>query len=203
MTVANVFVHKEKSHIVTDGALSMPGSKRIFGLTSKTVALPHLGLALLVRGPVGICQSIQIIAAGYRTEQELRAKLPARLKSAYGWRPKWLPRVDLFIAGVQDGKGFGWVLFFQHSAIGGDPASPFEIQFIDEWYFSPSFEGDAETMIDGHDRDVGAPTKLDAVACRVVDAQKAAGIAVIGGFVQITTVSQFGIYSRILKRWPE
>ncbi|WP_454745159.1 hypothetical protein [Ciceribacter selenitireducens] len=205
MSAINVLLGAGEAHIVTDGAgttlVNFTGTaKRALVMSyPKILPVPHLGLALVFRGRVGLQSAVLFRAARARTVEDLREKLPQELRRSYRMRAKLLPLFygfDLVVAGVRDGKEFAFIVS-SVPTYGLEPFIPVEIR---HGLCSPKLSDDALAdgwQTPGRDRS----RSLDAAACRILEDQRSSGI--VGAFGQITSVTQFGIYTRIIKRWPD
>lgn len=205
MTAVNVLLGAGEAHIVTDGAgttlVNVAGSaKRALVLTyPKVLPCPHLGLALVFRGRVGLQSSVLFRAARSRTVEDLHDKFPQELRRSYWLRAKLLPLFygfDLVVAGVRGGKGFAFIV----SSVPTYGLEPFTAVEISNGLCSPKLSDDALAdgwQTPGRDR----MRALDDTASRILEDQRSSGI--VGAFGQITSVNQFGIYTRIIKRWPD
>lgn len=205
MTAVNVLLGKGEAHVVTDGAgvamVNVAGTaKQVLGMTSpKILPVPHLGLALVFRGRGGLQSSVLFRAARSRTVEDLREKFPQDLRRAYRLRARLFPQFygfDLIAAGVREGKEFAFIV----SSVPTYGLEPFTARDVPHGLCSPKLSDDA--LADGWQTSERDRTRaLDAVACRILEDQRSSGI--VGAFGQITSVTQFGIYTRIIKRWPD
>lgn len=199
MSAISALIDKQRVHIVSDTAATHRG--RLMGHCVKTFPIPHLSAAIAVRGNTKNIRIIAHLVSEYDDLDEMRAQIPVRLRALGGLLAKWWPLrygFDVIIAGVNRGKPFAWQL-----------SSKTGYTFSDIEYFAaaPAEPDMAESLyeaVDGFDTDTrGGTTRLDAAACRLLDLQRQKFPGCIGGFGQITTVMSGGIYSRIIKRWPD
>lgn len=205
MTGVSVLLGAGEAHIITDGAgtafMNVAGTaKRVLAMTfPKVLPVPHLGLALVFRGRVGLQSSVLFRAARARTVEDLREKLPQDLRRAYRLRSRLFPQLygfDLIAAGVREGKEFAFIV----SSVQTYGLEPFAALEISNGLCSPKLSDDA--LVDGWQTSGRDRSRaLDAAACRILEDQRSSGI--VGAFGQITSVTQFGIYTRIIKRWPD
>ncbi len=207
MTAVNVLLGPNECHIITDGAGTIP--KTIEGRrhqvlwikVPKVFSIPHLGLAVVFRGRTALMHSLFYRASRARTVEDLRRTFPIELRRRFGLLAKLLPSVfdfELIFAGVSDGKPFIFVVATT-TRLGW---RPFIANEITDSMLSPSLRD--ESVAQGWElaaRGQGSCRRLDDVACRILQHQRYSGI--VGAFGQITTVNQFGIHTRIIKRWPD
>lgn len=199
MSAIAALIEKQRVHLISDTAATHRG--RLMGHCVKTFPIPHLGVAISIRGNTKSARTIAHLIGEYDDQDEMRAQIPLRLRALGGILTKLWPMrygFDCIIAGINHGKPFAWLI-----------SSKTGYEFSDVEYFvaapaDPDMSEELSEAVDGFDGDTrGGTTRLDAAACRLLDLQRQKFPGCIGGFGQITTVTQGGIFTRTVKRWPD
>lgn len=206
MTAVNILLGKTECFIITDGAGTIP--KTVDGRRQKTLwiklpkvfPVPHLGLAMVFRGRGAMMQSFFSKASRARTVEDLRERLPIELRRRFGLLVKlfpWAFDFELTIAGVSDGKPYAFTI----AATSRCGWKPFTVNEIDGAVFSPALRD--ESVANGWwlATQARSQSSLIDIASSILEHQRYSGI--VGGFGQLTIVSQYGISSKIIKRWPD
>ena len=202
VSAVNIFLFSDRVHVATDGAAAKRG--KFANCTNKCFPLPHLGLVVAARGGLGSVMRVRQMAERFQTVEAFDAGFAPAMKVAFGITSR-IPipslQIDAFVAGVKNRKAFAYCISsLAHP--GTTPLTPFEISGC---FVTPDFdEQKFFDLTDGWDKDRLARTdRLEEVAIRVLEEQRKDPLCVVGAFAQLTTVTQFGIYTRIIKRWPD
>lgn len=211
MTATNVILTQDAAHLITDG-LFTDASGEVKSLGSKCHAFPHIGAAIAVRGPVGmgtaIADSISQIGDNFDAVKEfLGSKLKENfsrpdaraLAGVYG--PEWNV-LDIVVAGwsqkLNRPDAFFIVTHEKHPGIpawqtidtGSHMIAPTRQELLAE--FEPKI-----TALIAKD---APPILLDSLAADLVDCQSKIE-SNVGGFAQVTSVSENSISSRVVARY--
>jgi len=198
MSAVNIFKAQRALHILSDGAACGPDGV-LQCLRSRVSPLPHLGCALALRGPPGFLDVVSWFAtmAPAHGFEDLAGLLEEVVAQAVRTRGGTDPgSFEVFLAGLA-GDGSPHILAVRGSLSGGGSTLHHLARCI-----APSDDGEfgrrlRETV------DLDAPNfnpVRDGV--RLVERQRELDGG-IGGFVQLTTIMQEGISTRILHRWPD
>ena len=198
MSAVNIFKAQRALHILSDGAACGPGGV-LQGLRSRVAPLPHLGCALALRGPPGFLDVVSWFAtmAPARSFEDLAGLLEdvvaQAVRAGGGTDPG---NFEVFLAGLA-GDGSPHILAVRGSLPGGGSTLHHLARCI-----APSDDGEFGRRL-REAVDLDAPNfnpVRDGV--RLVERQRELDGG-IGGFVQLTTIMQEGISTRILHRWPD
>jgi hypothetical protein len=203
MTALNVVCLADSVHLVSDGA-ACDGDGRLAALFHKVTPLPHLNLAIGVRGVrAAAIMAVDTISVGATSYDDLRSRVAKILKDYLGpVAPAWEKQLgqdalkfEVVVAGWSESRGpaaFVMATSDLNDAHGLPAWTPVDVPGA---YFSPSNEQLSADF---------ARIQLsfdDATAVELVRRQRA--MDRVGSFVQLTTVRREGIETRILKRWPD
>lgn len=220
MTAINVIVTRDAAHLITDGLLTPPaagelsvpiGMNRLLG--SKCYPLPHLGLAVAVRGAAAlgpaIASTVSYLGETFDSIKDGLARTLRKefslsglrqLESTYGpegknldivvagWSPK-LNRPDAFFI-VTHGNHPG-IAPWQTIDTGPHMIAPSRPELLAE------FEPRITALIAADDL-----RSLDTLAGDLIDRQRTIE-SNVGGFAQVTTITADSTSSRIIARYDE
>ena len=179
MTAIFIIRQREACHMLTDGA-SVGADGRVSGILAKAMPLPHLGVAVALRGTVDMLAQVPLLGLAPDIET-LRLRAEGAARAVEGQVEVYVAGLDACFAvtqaAVQDIQGFA--LTPSSDAIYAD------LGFL--WDRPPD---DVEPAIDG--------VKVFEILRR----HRVPG-ASVGGFVQITTVTRDAIATRIVHRWSD
>ncbi|MDI7865045.1 hypothetical protein MRS76_24315 [Rhizobiaceae bacterium n13] len=196
MSALNALIANGGAHIIVDGAGTMFDKFRAH--IHKVYALPNLNAAIGVRGNYNLLQSVFMIAQDFPSQKEMLANLPDRLRYKFKWSSR-ISQVaygfDLVIAGVDnDGEPFAKLL----ASIDRPDQPRFTFVDIPYMWSSPDIE---ESKLRAMGTSFAANPDVGAI--QLVDNQRKHGDVHVGGFVQIMSVTERGITTRVVKRYPD
>ena len=198
MSAVNIFKAQRALHILSDGAACGPdGVLRC--LRSRVAPLPHLGCALALRGPPSFLDVVSWFAA--MAPAQSFEDLAGLFEDVVGQAVRTASGpdatdVEVFLAGLA-GDGSPHILAVRGRLSGGGSTLHHLGRCI-----APSDAGEFGRRL-REAVDLDAPNfnpVRDGV--RLVERQREFEGG-IGGFVQLTTIMQEGISTRILHRWPD
>jgi hypothetical protein len=176
--------HREACHVLTDGAVVNPDG-RVAAILSKTMPLPHLGVAVALRGSMEMMTQLPLfgVAPDLAT---LRSRVEGAVRAVDA-------QVEVFVAGL-DGGCFA-VTADGVSDVDGWALIPFNNAIDSELGFLRSrTPDDIDPEVDG--RRIMRVLRRHPV-------KYSNSVGGVGGFIQLTTVVRSGIITRIVHRWPD
>ncbi|WP_428414506.1 hypothetical protein [Pararhizobium sp.] len=195
MSALLLFLSGNEAFVATDAAAAV--GTRLVSLTPKIHVLPHLHVAMGVRGHFGALRHVIHLVQNLASPEDLQTVLPAKLKETYGFRVKWFPKLwgfDLGFAGYDKTGPYVELI----SSVSREDHPAFEFRRFEVIWVSPNVPMDLlRSSYDQADRDP------DGAAIAIMDAQRSGGGAVIGGYGQITSVGRKNITTRLLKPYPD
>lgn len=207
MTMLNAWKRDGDILLLTDTAC-IRQSCRVAGFVNKVAALPHLNIAVAVRGSANHIPILlaALTKADFRSYSELESGLPGRLNR---WRVplfRWIA-FELVVAHVPR-KGAPKLWGLSNRPVFGVPAwqkAPLACIFNEGE--GEDFDEDATNLPNLWDVDDGSCLKwLSATQRNVLKPfgwQRKPVVATIGGSVVATIVSATGIHQREVGRWPD
>jgi|HubBroStandDraft_4_1064222.scaffolds.fasta_scaffold04499_4 hypothetical protein len=213
MTAMNVVVQRDCVHLVTDGA-AVDSTERLAHLLHKVTPMPHLNAAIGVRASARCTASVIVdaISSGAHSCDDLSTRIVEILRATIDpIRPIWeakfgrsVLQADVIVAGwsetigphayiVATGNHHGddmpaWTVL----PIGGTFLTPTNTQLATD-FSNLQLEFDDNAAVE-------LVTRQRAIARQVSTKKMPCGV---GAFVQLCTVHETGIETRILKRWPD
>jgi hypothetical protein len=138
----------------------------------------------------------------FTSVDQMKRELPRRLKSAFGfqaWAFPKLYRVEVTIAGVEDGRPFAFTICSYRG---------FVLQNIDYSMIAPEVDGNEEILLKLHESTKNLmmtqknwTSYITMAMMDILQLQRQKGG--IGVFGQMTTVTKDGISTKIICRWPD
>ncbi len=209
MTALNAFVRGREAHILTDAAYLDTQGRLIF-IGSKVRMLPHLNAVCVIRGESELDGAFTAMFGTAFTSfdalaKDFRTAIDNVLSSHDKGRP-YAP-VDVVVAGVSEfsRKPELW------TASRGTPPEPVRYS-RDRAYISPALGDAAAATLEAQDLDpfsdefdpvMDGADLLEAQRVQVIQPAGFPPCHIVGGFVQLTTISADGISTRVLRRWPD
>lgn len=203
MTAVNVIVRADCVHVITDGAAT-DSRGRLVHLMQKATPLPHLRSVIAIRGNRALSSCIvDAVSTGGSSFDDIRRNLVPIVKAHFMpiapiWKEQFGPDVldsEVIVAGWSESRGpsaFALATSERNSLSGLPPWHPVDIGGA---FLSPSDAKIAERF---------ARLQLDfddKLAVELIESQRAH--RGVGGFVQLTTVNEHSIETRILRRWAD
>lgn len=215
MTALNVVIGTDSAHLISDGAAIDPASGRLAHLIGKVTAHPHLAAAVGVRGSRMLASGINdAIASGASSYDELRSTIVPMLRQHLApiapiWEKQFGPNImnaEIVVVGWSESVGPHAFVVATHSANADFGLPAWRVVELPGAYFSPSTESlateFARIQMDFND-DTAAALVERQRSLKVTIPGTRGDRHVVGGFVQVTTIRESGIESRIVKRWDD
>ena len=180
MTAIFIIKQCEACHLLTDG-VAIDSDGRVAGILAKAMALPHLGVAVALRGTVEMLAQMPLLGLAPDLET-LRARTESAVRAVEG-------EAEVYVAGLD-------ACFAVTAAAGA--------QFVVGFALTPSSDpiyADLGFLWDRPPDDVDPAT--DGVKVFEVLRRHRAPSALVGGFVRLTTVTRDAVTTRIIHRWPD
>jgi hypothetical protein len=211
MTATNVIVQRDSVHLVTDGAAIDP-TGRLAHLLHKVTPIPHLNAAVAVRGTRNMASVVvDAISSGASSYDDLQKRIVDILRGTIDpIRPIWeakfgrsVMQADVIVAGWSGAGPHAYMLATgDHHGAQLAAWTPLEISGT---FFTPTdtqLAADfARLQLEFDDNAaVELVTRQRAIARQVSTKKMPCGV---GAFVQLCTVHETGIETRILHRWPD
>lgn len=209
MTAINVIKQKNAVHMITDGASWIFDGG--FGpACCKAWPIAHLHAVVSGRGPrLGPLLLADFLNTAGRTYDEMKKNAATIVGELYACHGESLianpfgPKAEFVIAGWSESVGpDAFVISLQEGAWAGQDAGAVMM--------APGDLGLQRAVLAAMPAGVTDAESMDAArdGLAIVQAQRAArsienGAPVVGGFVQITTVTREAISTRILHSWPD
>jgi hypothetical protein len=211
MSVINVIKQSKQLHVLTDGAVYV--GEEILHSACKVWTAAHLPAIFAARGPRWFCtQVVDRLAFGADTFGQLKDEIADRFRVAMqeltpalalvsAHQPTGInfDKLEVVVAGMA-GTSFDCFFICNHSELG---AEAFALQSMGDLAFLPGTEKVELDFIAGLPPHASA-NDIDPVTdgARLMDLQRQANLAPIGGFAQLTSMDTSGaISTRIIKRW--
>jgi hypothetical protein len=172
--------------MITDGAVVDAGG-RVVAILSKTIALPHLGVAIALRGSLQMLTHLPLFGLAPDLAG-LQERALSTVRAVDGDAEVYVAGIDVCFAVT----ALGVVEVIETGSFALTPTNDAiyrELDFLDE------------RAADKVDPEVDGLRVMDVLRRNPVQYQK--GGAGIGGFVQLTSVTNAGLTTRILRRWPD
>lgn len=211
MSVINVIKQSKQLHVLTDGAVYV--GEEILHSACKVWTAAHLPAIFAARGPRWFCtQIVDRLAYGANSFGQLKDEIADRFRaamreltpalalvSAHQPTGSNFDKLEVVVAGMA-GTSFDSFFICNHSELG---AEAFALRSMGALAFLPGTEKvelDFIASLAPH----ASADDIDPVTdgARLMDLQRQANLAPIGGFAQLTSMDTSGtITTRIIKRW--
>jgi hypothetical protein len=181
MTAIFIIRRREECHLLTDGAAIDPDG-RVVAIIAKAMPLPHLGVAVTLRGTVEMMTQLPLLGTAPDLSA-LRSRAESAVQACEG-------QVEVYVAGVE--------ACFAVTAGAG-------VQDILGFALAPSSDAiyaDLGFLWDRPPDDVD-PQRDGVRVLEVARAHASAFDCGVGGFAQLTTVTRDAITTRIVRRWSD
>lgn len=210
MSACNIVKTNDAVHMFTDAA-SYYGDGTLGAVSQKVSILAHLNCAISCRGPAGFLDGfVQAANAAYASFDEFVESFALAVGNVYAIDEElWAgcatgPEVEVFLAGWSESRGQPEAYVVCSHDLHGPawtllPLGPIAIAPYDEALaerlgrISPS-----ENIID-----IGVAIMEQQRLVRGQHAGTGPTVAGVGGFCQLSTVTRDGIWTGVVKRWPD
>jgi hypothetical protein len=216
MTAINVLKQKAAVHVMTDGA-HYAANGMLVGIAPKIYPLPHLRAAVATRGSKAMhIMGPDALGNCFETYDELKLSAVDRMRDIVGMLDEIFKATafgsdfDLIVAGWSESSGPDSYLVCNHARHGQPPWTVVE---LGAFSLTPSDASIHAKVFAGFPKDAGADDlDPDLEAVRVLQIQRSALLPcgpddvpmhTVGGFAEITTITERSIESRVVHRWPE
>lgn len=205
MTAINVIKQSDSVHMLTDGATCRDGS-RYAASTCKAFPVPHLNAVIATSGSLMWSPLIlSNLLLSVTTYDELKQWAPTLLHKAvveasHVFSGEGTPEVLLVVAGISETTGPDAFSVTTCERI-AEPWVALTHGDCSLWPSTPEIQAEFHEAYG----DVTSGDDLDPArwGVRAIEMQRKHPEAIIGGFVQLTSVTREGITTRIVHRWDE
>jgi hypothetical protein len=227
MAALNVIRQREAVHIISDGVFCDKAGI-VCEIGPNAFGLPHLPAALAIRGSTHFMPFlVHRLSRECRSFEELLAKITRLALEVHASFPMTFgtlghgtvePDFDLIAVGWLKSRGApaSYVLTSHDRVVArGLTSSPWQLLELPEVLIAPPI-AEEQILASGWtvphsaesfrpDADGVALVKVQRLWRRELDERVGAmqQIHIVGGFIQVTTVSAEGVNSRVLHRWPD
>lgn len=205
MSALNVMRSTSVVHIATDGLFISPDGAIAPWLAPKTYVAPHMPMALATRGKSEAASILGMSIVKLFSEFDavidgLERVFPQLLtapRQSTGEPDPLLMQTQLIVAGWSTARSQAEAYFIwagEESGLADYPCAPFKLTPVDVGMCSPSLHVDLDIDLDLHH------IERDMIA--IIEAQRRELPVIVGGFCQLTTLTEHAVTQRILRRWP-
>ncbi|MEH2468976.1 hypothetical protein V1281_001768 [Nitrobacteraceae bacterium AZCC 2161] len=216
MSAINVIVQSNAAHLLTDGA-GYNADGTLMAIGPKVSLIPHLSCAVAIRGPQSACPILsELVGISAATFDGLRAGIGDLLRrAAEAYSPLFQqcqlgPDFEAVVAGISETEGPCAFMVPSHSRFGTEP---FTVVPTEGLTCTPNNADILAAIVASLPAECGAddldPAKHGLAIMEIQRAYLIANngidghFAAVGGFAQLTTVTDGAVMSRILHRWPD
>jgi hypothetical protein len=204
MTAINVFRDRDAIHMFTDG-IAHVGDRPSF-VTGKAWPLPHINAALAVSGPTAAAGLMALVMGAATGYDELKQYGTLEARSAFEEFRKVLnlsadrAEIRIVIAGFSEKDGADSFVISSKAAPGVPEWSATTLPSI---FGIPTDGGISKLWLERYPTTEAALIDPVTAGLFLLELQRASfGPALVGGFVQMTTVTREAATARIIHRWP-
>lgn len=204
MTAIISLVQSDAVHFLTDGS-GVADDQVLFPM-QKAIAITHLGVLVAIRGPAALLYAASAHLSALRSFDEMCAKAPdclriaERLATPAAKASSAGSDFDCYIAGKRVGIGWRAYVVTNHARY---DFGPFTLQEMPNLSYAPA-DGPASQVV-AHIAAAGlGPDDFDPAThgLQIMLAQRRhGGSKSAGGFCQLTSATDGGVTSRIIRNW--